>query len=148
VRAFGCEGVASEARFEIHPRRGTKFNPGRSGQNVKRITPQKSASDLGSRPTISAKTWRCIIYIMRRTQLFLDDQLWEALHARARSEKTTISELVRQAARERYLGRQEARMAAMQSFVGIRKSRAKAVDSSEEVRKLRRGSRLERLGDR
>jgi hypothetical protein len=85
---------------------------------------------------------------MRRTQLFLDDQLWGALHARARSEKTTVSELVRQAARERYLGHQEARMAAMQSFAGIRKSRARAADSSEEVRKLRRGSRLDRLGDR
>ena len=85
---------------------------------------------------------------MRRTQLFLDDQLWGALHARARSEKTTISELVRQAARERYLGRREARMPAMESFVGIRKSRARPADSSEEVRALRRGSRLDRLGDR
>jgi hypothetical protein len=89
-----------------------------------------------------------MIYIMRRTQLFLDDQLWGALHARARSEKTTISELVRQAARERYLGRQDARMSAMQGFVGIRKSRTRAADSSEEVRELRRGSRLGRLGDR
>ena len=85
---------------------------------------------------------------MRRTQLFLDDQLWEALHARARSEKTTISALVRQAARERYLGRQESRMAAMQGLVGIRRSRARATDSSEEVRELRRGSRFDRLGDR
>jgi ribbon-helix-helix CopG family protein len=91
---------------------------------------------------------RCMIYIVRRTQLFLDDQLWEALHARARSEKTTISELVRQAARERYLGCQDARIAAMQGFVGIRKSRARAADSSEEVRELRRGSRVERLNDR
>ena len=85
---------------------------------------------------------------MRRTQLFLDDQLWEALHARARSDKTTISELVRQAARERYLGRHETRMAAMQSFVGIRKPRARAADSSEEVTELRRGSRLDRLANR
>jgi hypothetical protein len=85
---------------------------------------------------------------MRRTQLYFDDQLWGALHARARSEKTTISELVRQAARERYVGRQEARMAAMESFVGIRKSRAKVPDSSEEVRELRRGSRLGQLSDR
>ena len=85
---------------------------------------------------------------MRRTQLFLDDQLWGALHARARSEKTTISALVRQAARERYLGPQEERMAAMQSFVGIRKSRTRAADTSEGVRELRRGSRLDRLGGR
>ena len=48
---------------------------------------------------------RCIIYIMRRTQLYLDDQLWGALHARAQNEKTTVSELVRQAVRERYLGK-------------------------------------------
>lgn len=91
---------------------------------------------------------RCIIYIVRRTQLFLDDQLWGALHARARSEKTTISELVRQAARERYLGRQETRMAAMQGFVGIRRSRTGAADAGQEVRKLRRGLRLDRLGER
>lgn len=85
---------------------------------------------------------------MRRTQLYLDDQLWGALHARARSEKKTVSELVREAVRERYLGTREQRMAAMQSFVGIRKSRTEARDSSEEVRQLRIGSRLDRLADR
>ena len=85
---------------------------------------------------------------MRRTQLYLDDQLWEALHLRARAEKTTISELVRRAVRERFLGSPEQRIAAMQSFVGIRKSRSQAHDSTEEVRQLRRGSRLDRLGDR
>lgn len=85
---------------------------------------------------------------MRRTQLYLDDQLWGALHARARREKTTVSNLVRQAVRERYLGDREQRRAAMQQFVGIRKSHAASADSTEEVRRLRRGSRLERLSDR
>lgn len=89
-----------------------------------------------------------MMYIVRRTQLFLDDQLWLTLHARARSEKTTISWLVRQAARERYLGHHDARMAAMQSFVGIRKPRARTADGSQEIRELRRGSRLEPLADR
>lgn len=84
---------------------------------------------------------------MRRTQLYLDDQLWGALHARAQREKTTISDLVRQAVRERYLGSHEQRRTAMQHFVGIRKSRAERVDSIEEVRQLRRGSRLGRLGE-
>src|SRR5215471_6681379 len=65
---------------------------------------------------------RCIIYIMRRTQLYLDDQLWGALHARAQSEKTSVSELVRQAVRERYLGDLDRRREAMQNFVGIRKA--------------------------
>ena len=81
---------------------------------------------------------------MRRTQLYLDDQLWGALHARAQSEKTSVSELVRQAVRERYLGDLDRRRAAMQSVVGIRKAKGDD-DACEEVRRLRQGSRLERL---
>ncbi len=84
---------------------------------------------------------------MRRTQLYLDDQLWLALHARARNEKTTISDLVRQAVRDRYLGSREQRSAAMRAFIGIRKSRASR-DASEEVRQLRRGLRIDSLGQR
>ena len=82
---------------------------------------------------------------MRRTQLYLDDHLWNALHSRARSQKTTISELVRQAVRDRYLGRQDERKKAMEEFVGIRKEDSKALDAVEYVRGLRRGSRLDRL---
>jgi hypothetical protein len=85
---------------------------------------------------------------MRRTQLYLDDQLWGALHARAQSEKTTVSELVRQAVRERYLGDLDRRRAAMQSFVGIRKAQGADRDARMEVRRLRQGSRLDRLGER
>jgi hypothetical protein len=85
---------------------------------------------------------------MRRTQLYLDDHLWNALHARARSEKTTISELVRCAVRERYLSGQDERMKAMQDFVGISKGRTETTDVVELVRNLRRGSRLERLHKR
>lgn len=85
------------------------------------------------------------MYIMRRTQLYLDDHLWNALHNRARSRKTTISELVREAVRERYLGRQEERMKAMQQFIGIRKERAGAPAAVDYVRALRRGDRLDRL---
>lgn len=85
---------------------------------------------------------------MRRTQLYLDDQTWEALHARSRTENTSISELVRQAVREKYQGNLEKRRVAMQAFVGIRKGRAEFVDSSDEVRALRTGSRLDKLGNR
>lgn len=88
------------------------------------------------------------MYIMRRTQLYLDDQLWNALHARARSQKTTVSELVRQAVRERYIGDLDSRRAAMQNFVGIRKADAENHDARLEVRRLRQGSRLDRLGER
>jgi Ribbon-helix-helix protein, copG family len=95
---------------------------------------------------VSLRSLRCILYIVRRTQLYLDDQLWGALHARAKGEKTTISELVRQAVRERYLGDHEQRMIAMQRFIGNRKSSSNTIDSTKEVRRLRRGKRLDRLG--
>ena len=85
---------------------------------------------------------------MRRTQLYLDEQLWGALHARAQRENTTISELVRQAVRERYVGSHEQRLSAMQGFAGIRKPRAGDTNATEEVRRLRKGNRIDRLTDR
>ncbi len=85
---------------------------------------------------------------MRRTQLYLDDDLWTALRARARMQGTTISHLVRQAARECYLGDGEGRREAMRAFVGVAKDRSELADSTEYVRRLRRGSRIERLGKR
>ncbi|HZD50965.1 MAG TPA: ribbon-helix-helix protein, CopG family [Silvibacterium sp.] len=82
---------------------------------------------------------------MRRTQLYLDDDLWSILHIRARKEKTTVSELVRQAARERYLSRSEERSRAMSAVVGIWKDRPDLADSTGYIRNLRRDDRLERL---
>ena len=83
---------------------------------------------------------------MRRTQLYLDDHLWNALHTHARSRKTSISELVREAVRERYLGRRDEQTKAMQEFVGIRKERSSEPrDAVEYIRSLRRGDRLDRL---
>jgi hypothetical protein len=86
-----------------------------------------------------------MLYIVRRTQLYLDDDLWNALHARARSEGTTISELVRRAARECYLGNLEQRRQAMLGIVGIWKDRPDLPDSTEYVRQWRRDTRLDRL---
>jgi hypothetical protein len=81
----------------------------------------------------------CMICIMRRTQLYLDDSLWNALHAHAQTRKTTLSELVREAVRERYLGKREEQVKAMREFVGIRKPRAGELDAVEVVRAIRRG---------
>ena len=78
--------------------------------------------------------------------MYLDDDLWDALHTRARSQGTTVSELVRQAVRDRYLGQLDERRNAMQAFVGIRKDRTDLADSTEYVAGLRRGSRIDRLG--
>jgi hypothetical protein len=86
---------------------------------------------------------------MRRTQLYLDDDLWNALHTRARSERTSISDLVRRAVRERYLGNLDERRAAMEAIVGIWKDRTDLPDSTEEyVRSLRHDTRIERLEKR
>ena len=85
---------------------------------------------------------------MRRTQLYLDDHLWNALHARARSQKTSISELVRDAVRARYLGNREEQAKAMQEFVGIRKNRSESIDAVGYIRSLRRGGRLDRLNEK
>ena len=78
-------------------------------------------------------------------QLYLDDRLWNALRAQARSRKTTVSELVREAVRERYLSRHDRKRQAMQEFVGIRKERSECFDAVEYVRTIRRGDRLDWL---
>jgi len=59
-----------------------------------------------------------------------------------------VSALVREAVRERYLGRRDEQAKAMQEFVGIRKEGSEAVDSVEYVRSLRRGDRLDGLHKR
>jgi hypothetical protein len=88
---------------------------------------------------------RCIIYIMRRTQLYLDEDLWNILRVNARSRHTTVSELVRDAVRNRYLGKLEERRKAMQAIVGIRNDRTEFKDSEAYIRDLRAGTRIERF---
>lgn len=82
---------------------------------------------------------------MRRTQLYLDDELWNALHVQARRQKTTISELVRSAARERYLPGTKERRKAMQAIVGMWKDRPEFEDPEAYLRALRRGIRLDHI---
>ena len=84
---------------------------------------------------------------MRRTQLYLDDQLWNALHARARTQRTTVSALVREAIRERYQGNREQRTKAMREFIGSRKTVPGQRDAVKEVQRMRRGNRLGRLNE-
>ncbi len=83
---------------------------------------------------------------MKRTQLYLDDDLWEALHLRARLNNTTVSELVRTAARDKYMGNLEERRAAMLGIVGLWKDRTDLPDTETYIRNLRDDDRLERLG--
>lgn len=88
-----------------------------------------------------------MLYIMKRTQLYLEENVWKLLEIRARQAGTTISELVRQAIREKYWNQPTNRAQILQSAVGIWKHRTDIGDSTEYVRKLRKGSsRLKRFG--
>lgn len=83
---------------------------------------------------------------MRRTQLYLEDDLWAALHAKAARDRTTISELVRVAARDRYLGNRQQRREAMMGIVGLWKERTDLEDTDTLIRRLRKSTRGDRLG--
>ena len=88
-----------------------------------------------------------MIYIMKRTQLYLDEGVWKLLQIQARQSGTTISELVRQAIREKYGVSAEKRRKAMQAWVGMWKDRTDLPDTETYVRQLRKGDRRwKRLG--
>ena len=82
---------------------------------------------------------------MKRTQLYFHEDVWKALHIRSSQQRTTISELVRQAVRDKYGSSPASRREAMQAMVGIWKNRKDLPDSETYVRRLRKGKRLRRL---
>jgi len=75
----------------------------------------------------------------------LNEDIWKALHIRARQRKTSISELVRQAVREKYGLSAADRREAMKALVGIWRDREDLPDSEQYVRRLRKGKRLRRI---
>jgi hypothetical protein len=79
-----------------------------------------------------------IIYVMRRTQLYLEDDLWKTL-------QSTVSELVRRALREKYLDDAATRKEALLLAVGLWKDRTDLPDTETYIRRLRKGARLKRL---
>ena len=88
---------------------------------------------------------RCIIYIMKRTQLYLDEQDWAILQLKARQSGLAVSELVRRAVRESYSISTAQRKQAMLALIGARKDRSNLPPANAYVRNLRSGTRLERL---
>jgi hypothetical protein len=82
---------------------------------------------------------------MKRTQLYLHEDIWKVLHIRSRQQRTSISELVRQAVREKYGSSPVGRKQAMQGLVGLWKDREDLPDSTAYVRGLRKGKRLRRI---
>lgn len=88
---------------------------------------------------------RCIIYIMHRTQLYLEDSLWKTLQVRAKHDRCTISELVRQALREKFLNNTDQRREALLSAVGIWKNRSDLPETEAYIRGLRKSKRSKRM---
>lgn len=82
---------------------------------------------------------------MKRTQLYLNENIWKALHIRSRQQGTSISELVRQAVRDKYGSSPAGRRQAMQAVVGMWKDREDLPDTRTYVRQLRKGKRLKRV---
>ena len=74
---------------------------------------------------------------MRRTHVYLEDDLWAALQVLSRESGMSVSALVRQAVRERYGVDRLKRQKAMQAFVGIRKDRTDIGDATAYVRRIR-----------
>ena len=81
---------------------------------------------------------------MKRMQVYLNDDIWKALHIRSRQLRTSISELVSQAVREKYGCSPAARTQAMQAVVGLWKDRSDLPDTDSYVRRLR-GKRYKNL---
>jgi hypothetical protein len=82
---------------------------------------------------------------MRRTQLLLDDDLWKTLHVQADERGTTVSELARQALREKYSDPAARRSEAMEAVIGIWKDRDDIGPTEGYIRQLRKGSRRRQM---
>ena len=83
---------------------------------------------------------------MKRTQLYLDEQMARMLAALSRQRGTTVSQLVRESVRETYMSRKEMdKVALAQQLSGVWRNRKDLKDVDRVIRSLRRGTRLRRL---
>jgi predicted DNA-binding protein len=83
---------------------------------------------------------------MKRTQLYLDEEMARMLETLSRQRGTTISELVRKSVREHYmLGKHLDKVSLARELSGIWRNREGSKDIEAAIRRLRSGSRLKRL---
>jgi len=110
----------------------------------------------GSKPTIDPRRFRhwadTFSYVaaaynlrVKRIQLYLEEDLWKTLHIVARQSGSTISELVRTALREKYLGDAAKRKEALHSAIGLWGDRNDLPDTEQYIRGLRNDGRLRRI---
>ena len=85
---------------------------------------------------------------MKRTQLYMDEILFQRLSVLSREKKTTISDLVRKALEQVYGKKTSpaARLRALQSVRGIWQRRRDLGRTEQFIRAMRRDTRSKRLG--
>ncbi len=84
---------------------------------------------------------------MRRTQIYLDEEMARALSELSRQRGSSVSELIRESVRLRYMtGREIDRAEIARQLAGIWADRKDLRDIDRIVRTLRRGRRLRRQG--
>jgi hypothetical protein len=81
---------------------------------------------------------------MKRTQLYLDEDVWKALHIQSRQSGKSISELIRETLREKYKLSLANRKRVMQGWVGVWKDRDDLPATETYLRQLRKGTRRTR----
>ena len=89
-----------------------------------------------------------MLYIVKRTQLYLDDSIFRLLLELSRVQKTTISELVRQAIDQVYARgrRKKDAIKALEATFGMWSDRSDLPPTEEYIRDLRKDTRAKRLG--
>jgi hypothetical protein len=86
------------------------------------------------------------IHHMKRTQLYLDEEMAKMLTAISRQKRRSVSDLVRESLQERYMsGKALDKGRLARQIGGIWKNRKDIQDMDIIVRELRKGKRIQRL---
>jgi uncharacterized protein YajQ (UPF0234 family) len=84
---------------------------------------------------------------MKRTQLYLDEEMAKMLATLSRQKRRSVSDLVRESLQERYMsGKTLDKAALARQIGGIWKNRKATQDVDVVIRELRKGKRIKRLG--
>lgn len=88
-----------------------------------------------------------IIRGMKRTQLYLGEEMARTLAALSRQRGTTISQLVRESVQEKYMIKKEIdKVTLARQLSGVWRERDDLRRIDQVIRRLRKGTRLKRLG--
>ncbi len=84
---------------------------------------------------------------MKRTQLYLDEEMARTLAALGRQQGKTVSELVRESVEAKYMKRKDLDKAQLaRQLAGVWRGRKDLKNIDRILRTLRAGTRLKRLG--